>query len=252
MFQVTCYLMISKTEAGRVGYRKKYRVVGRVRVPAGHCWQREHCAVVLISMSSGYQLQSYESSWACLKTRLEHVFDKNSNWLWKIMILEQASCWVRCQLQQQPVCWVWPPYTLQHCSALQFNCKVYVDMAPRPSISNVVRILSSDTIWPPHPLQVCSALEFNHALRRVLAVHMQTALSLNQCEFCLVESQSPVDLWSCSVLTCADSTYQFVCSSITLLQLQPLMEYVWMTICPLLYCFVITKDLQMGTLLKAS
>ena len=37
------------------------------------------------------------------------------------MILEQASCWVRCQLQQQPVCWVWPPQTLQHCSALQFN-----------------------------------------------------------------------------------------------------------------------------------
>ena len=29
--------MISKTESGRVGYRKKYRVAGRVRVPAGHC-----------------------------------------------------------------------------------------------------------------------------------------------------------------------------------------------------------------------
>ena len=127
-----------------------------------------------------------------------------------------------------------------------------VEKAPLPSISNVVRILSFDTIWPPHPLHVCSALEFNHALQRVLAVHLQTALSLNQCEFCPVESQSTVDPWSCSVLTCADSTYQFVCSSITLLQLQPLLEYVWMTICPLLYCFVITKDLQMGTLLKAS
>ena len=145
------------------------------------------------------------------------------------------------------------PAALQCSCTLQFNhCKVYLDKAPRPSISNVIRILSSDTIWPPHPLQVCSALEFNHALQRVLAVHLQTALSLNQCEFCPVESQSTVDPWSCSVLTCADSTYQFVCSSITLLQLQPLMEYVWMTICPLLYCFVITKDLQMGTLLKAS
>ena len=29
--------MISKTESGRVGYRKEYRVAGRVRVPAGHC-----------------------------------------------------------------------------------------------------------------------------------------------------------------------------------------------------------------------
>ena len=38
MFRVTRYLMISKTESGWVGYRKKYRVAGRVRVPAGH-WQ---------------------------------------------------------------------------------------------------------------------------------------------------------------------------------------------------------------------
>ena len=37
MFRVTRYPMISKTESGRVGYRKKYRVAGRVRVPAGHC-----------------------------------------------------------------------------------------------------------------------------------------------------------------------------------------------------------------------
>ena len=34
MFWVTRYLMISKTES--VGYRKKYRVAGRVRVPAEH------------------------------------------------------------------------------------------------------------------------------------------------------------------------------------------------------------------------
>ena len=37
MFRVTRYLIISKTESGRVGYRKKYRVAGRVWVPAGHC-----------------------------------------------------------------------------------------------------------------------------------------------------------------------------------------------------------------------
>ena len=36
MFRVTRYPMISKTESGRVRYRKKYRVAGRVRVPAGH------------------------------------------------------------------------------------------------------------------------------------------------------------------------------------------------------------------------
>ena len=36
MFWVTRYPMISKTGSGRVGYRKKYRVAGRVRVPAGH------------------------------------------------------------------------------------------------------------------------------------------------------------------------------------------------------------------------
>ena len=37
MFRVTRYPMISKTESGRVGYRKKHRVAGWVRVPAGHC-----------------------------------------------------------------------------------------------------------------------------------------------------------------------------------------------------------------------
>ena len=39
MFRVTRYPMISKTESGRVGYRNKYRVAGRVRVPAGHWMQ---------------------------------------------------------------------------------------------------------------------------------------------------------------------------------------------------------------------
>ena len=36
MFRVNPYPMISKIESGQVGYRKKYRVSGRVRVPAGH------------------------------------------------------------------------------------------------------------------------------------------------------------------------------------------------------------------------
>ena len=40
MFRVTHYPMISKTESGRIGYRKKYGVAGRVRVPAGHWLQK--------------------------------------------------------------------------------------------------------------------------------------------------------------------------------------------------------------------
>ena len=40
MFRVTRYPITSKTESGRVGYRKKYRVAGQVRVPAGH-WSQD-------------------------------------------------------------------------------------------------------------------------------------------------------------------------------------------------------------------
>ena len=36
MFRVTRYPVFFKTESGWVGYREKYRVAGRVRVPAGH------------------------------------------------------------------------------------------------------------------------------------------------------------------------------------------------------------------------
>ena len=47
MFRVTRYPMISKTESGRVRYRQKYRVAGRVRVPAGHWFgwtsMQTHC-----------------------------------------------------------------------------------------------------------------------------------------------------------------------------------------------------------------
>ena len=45
--------MIFKTESGRVGYRKKYRVVGRVRVPVGHCLRH----VVIIRLSSRCKTQ---------------------------------------------------------------------------------------------------------------------------------------------------------------------------------------------------
>ena len=48
MFRVTRYPMISKTESGRVGYRKKYRVAGWVRVPAGHCWEAEERGVGMV------------------------------------------------------------------------------------------------------------------------------------------------------------------------------------------------------------
>ena len=42
--------MISKTESGWVGYRKKYQVAGRVRVPAGHCSQDEIEFIQVIMM----------------------------------------------------------------------------------------------------------------------------------------------------------------------------------------------------------
>ena len=57
MFRVTRYPMISKTESGRVGYQKKYRVAGRVRVPAGHwchlgscCWGSDHMRLDLLHL----------------------------------------------------------------------------------------------------------------------------------------------------------------------------------------------------------
>ena len=49
MFQVTRYPMISKTESGRVGYQKKYRVAGRVRVPAGHCMYAISFAIAIFT-----------------------------------------------------------------------------------------------------------------------------------------------------------------------------------------------------------
>ena len=48
MYPDTRYPMISKTESGRVGYQKKYRVAGRVRVPAGH-WVEIGCQSLSMS-----------------------------------------------------------------------------------------------------------------------------------------------------------------------------------------------------------
>ena len=52
MFRVTRYPMISKTESGRVGYWKKYRVAGRVWVPAGHCMRVKSMRELLPSKCS--------------------------------------------------------------------------------------------------------------------------------------------------------------------------------------------------------
>ena len=56
MFRVTRYPMISKTESGRVGYRKKYRVAGRVRVPAGHWLQLKK--KTLFKPNAGWTVQN--------------------------------------------------------------------------------------------------------------------------------------------------------------------------------------------------
>ena len=40
--------MIFKTESGRVGFQMKYRVSGRVRVPAGHCTYRSKGLPLLV------------------------------------------------------------------------------------------------------------------------------------------------------------------------------------------------------------
>ena len=53
MFGFTRYPMKSKTESGRVGYRKKYRVAGRVWVPPGHwIWaMTKPCSCTLYNFS---------------------------------------------------------------------------------------------------------------------------------------------------------------------------------------------------------
>ena len=57
LFRVTRYPMISKTELGRVGYQKKYRVAGWVRVPAGHCSGRTN--ILQSHFTSASKLLSY-------------------------------------------------------------------------------------------------------------------------------------------------------------------------------------------------
>jgi len=74
MFRVTRYLMISKTEWGWVGYRKKYWVAGRVRVPAGH-WTPLN--IFFLSWNKG-QLWS-AITWHCrLSTPLCHTYSEPS------------------------------------------------------------------------------------------------------------------------------------------------------------------------------
>ena len=53
----------------RVGYRKKYRVAGWVRVPAGHCWEAEERGVGMVG---------------------SHIFDNNID----LTLLEKwVFCW---------------------------------------------------------------------------------------------------------------------------------------------------------------
>ena len=61
MFRVTRYPMISKTESGRVGYQKKYRVAGRVRVPAGHCLH----VVLVLQTYPMFSHQGWQDSSIC-------------------------------------------------------------------------------------------------------------------------------------------------------------------------------------------
>ena len=62
MFRVTRYPMISKTESGRVGYWKKYRVAGRVRVPAGHCpYPFSKSMTILINTTPVVEFDSFQS-----------------------------------------------------------------------------------------------------------------------------------------------------------------------------------------------
>ena len=52
--------MIFKTESGRVGYWKKYRVAGRVRVPVGHCPQHNF---LLLQQAFQMNLSLYDRCW---------------------------------------------------------------------------------------------------------------------------------------------------------------------------------------------
>ena len=98
MFRVTRYPMISKTESGRVGYRKKYRVAGRVRVPAGH-WSHD-ITKNLMGHRFTYRVDpqiskmncwtnSFQSVWRFFyETSLNDLFSDTRiwvTWLWKAL-----------------------------------------------------------------------------------------------------------------------------------------------------------------------
>ena len=73
MFRVTRYPIISKTESGRVGYRKKYWVAGRVRVPAGH-WSpgiQEECTI----WSNLMQTNDFFVFWKIFELKFHFTFE---------------------------------------------------------------------------------------------------------------------------------------------------------------------------------
>ena len=94
MFRVTRYPMISKTESGRVGYHQKYRVAGRVRVPAGH-W----LFIILMYKASG---RPYICSRLKSRTVVRHVY--NLILLSSSLDYEHpiSSTWLLCHLPFAP------------------------------------------------------------------------------------------------------------------------------------------------------
>ena len=92
MFRVTRYPMISKTESGRVGYRTKYWVAGRVRVPAGHCRQDRQ----------DRQDNSSEVFFPSTIELFPHTTQSNLLWCLCVFLDERKlSCWAdvrRCEV----------------------------------------------------------------------------------------------------------------------------------------------------------
>ena len=82
MFRVTRYPMISKTESGGVGYRQKYWVAGRVRVPAGHCWYLTMIQEKVMSLAKG-KIEAEQQA-AVLRKEVENV--KVLIWFWWNML----------------------------------------------------------------------------------------------------------------------------------------------------------------------
>ena len=116
MFRVTRYPMISKTESGRVGYRKKYRVAGRVRVPAGHCsyncyihWTMGKFELGLV----GSGPSSDKDRGAMIRRQGQisrRDLCRTSIRKWKILLIH----WVLKQLQHKFKAWPWRKNQITH------------------------------------------------------------------------------------------------------------------------------------------